>query len=44
MKRSISLFMAIIMVLSLTLALPQAALAADAIDRAAVVQGHRCSS
>ena len=38
MKRSISLFMAIIMVLSLTLALPQAALAADAIDRAAVVQ------
>ena len=39
MKRSISLLMAIIMVLSLTIALPQAAFAADdTIDRAAVVQ------
>ena len=39
MKRSIGLLMAIIMVLTLTLALPQAAFAAgDVVDRAAVVQ------
>ncbi len=38
MKRSISLFMAIIMVLSLTRSLPQSALSAYAVDRAAVEQ------
>ncbi len=39
MKRSIGLFLAIVMVLSLTVALPQVALADDApINRAAVVQ------
>ena len=38
MKRSISLLLAIVLVLSLAMALPQTALAADALDRAAVVQ------